>query len=112
MTNGRIDAARIDAILSGGDREIMRYLVTQAMTTEDILDDLPETIAEAVAEATGNCRASMATQREQLSILWREHEQRQGVRGAIGTTSRVVAWTIGILGTLVGILSAALAFLS
>jgi hypothetical protein len=90
-TNGKATDAEIAAILSGGREQIDRYLVTCAIGTKRVLDDLPESIAGAVSDAVAACRADTAEQREKLDALWTARTEARGVYRFWGTMGKVLA---------------------
>jgi len=98
MTDGRIDSASIEGILSGGREQIDRYLVTCAIETRNTLDDLPESIAATVSDAISACRADSMPQRRRLSELWTAHERAQGMRSFWATLGKVLAAACALAG--------------
>jgi len=91
MNNGKVTEAEINAILSGGRDEIDRYLVTCAIGTKKMLDDMPEAIAEAVADAIAGCRAESAERRGMVDELWTARTESRGVHRFWGTMGKVLA---------------------
>jgi len=45
MTNGRIDAAKIDALMHGPQEDRDRYLLTCAVETRHAIEDIPDIVA-------------------------------------------------------------------
>lgn len=98
MNNGRVTEAEINAILSGGRDEIDRYLVTCAIQTKKIMDDLPESIAEAVADAVASCRAESAERRDMVDELWEARTQARGVYRFWTVMGKVLAAACALAG--------------
>jgi len=56
------DQAEIDAILSGGRREVDRYLVTGVHRLTITVEEIPGMIALAIAEHQSSCRSQSRRQ--------------------------------------------------
>lgn len=57
MSNGKIDEAEVQAILSGGRSEVDAYLVRAVHELTRAVEDMPDMLAEAIAEHSTTCRA-------------------------------------------------------
>jgi hypothetical protein len=104
-TNGKATDAEIAAILSGGREQIDRYLVTCAIGTKRVLDDLPESIAGAVADSIAACRADTGEQREKLDALWTARTEARGVHRFWTTMGKVLAAACAFAGLIVTLAS-------
>ncbi len=105
MNNGRVTAAEIEAILSGGREQIDRYLVTCALSTKKTLDELPEAIAGAVSDAVSACRAESAERREHLDQLWEARQHAAGVRNFWSAWGKVLTVLCALGGLAVALLN-------
>jgi hypothetical protein len=56
MSNGKIDEAEVQAILSGGRSEVDAYLVRAVHELTRAVEDMPDMLAEAIAEHRADCR--------------------------------------------------------
>jgi hypothetical protein len=101
MNNGKVTAAEIDAILSGGREEIDRYLVTFALGAKKTLEDLPEALALSVSDAVAACRVESADRRERVDELWSARERAKGVRSFWSTMGKVLAALCALAGLFV-----------
>lgn len=104
-TNGKATDAEISAILSGGREQIDRYLVTCAIGTKRVLDDLPESIAGAVSDAVAACRADTAEQREKLDALWTARTEARGVYHFWSVMGKILAAACAFAGLIVALAS-------
>lgn len=50
MTNGKIDDAKIEALLHGSQNDRDRYLLTCAVETRRAIENVPDLVAEAIEE--------------------------------------------------------------
>lgn len=66
MSISNINQTEIDVILTGGRKEIDRYLVTGVHQLNIAVEEIPDLIAEAVAEHHSACRRQS---RKQLAAI-------------------------------------------
>ena len=62
MTNGAIDATQVEAILSGGQPSVNRYMVTTLQQLIVSVEDNPDAIARAVRAHQRDCRGQSRKQ--------------------------------------------------
>lgn len=101
MSDVQVTEAQIDVILSGGREEIDRYLVTCAIQTKRVLDDLPESIAGAVADAVAACRAETEDRRQKVDALWTTRTETRGVYRFWSTMGKILAAACALAGLIV-----------
>ena len=56
MSNGRIDEAEVQAILSGGRSQVDAYLVRAVHELTAAVEEFPDMLAQAIAEHHSSCK--------------------------------------------------------
>jgi hypothetical protein len=88
---------------------ILREHGDRLLAIEKSLLELPDIIGKKVTAAVKECREEAEVHREKVDCLWAEHQHGEGARGLLSNLGRTAAVTIGVVGTIVGILGAILA---
>lgn len=99
--NEYIDKAQVEAILAAGQPEVNRYLVTCAVQTKHIMDDLPESIVGAVSDAVAACRAETEGHRERVDALWTARTEVRGIYRFWSTMGKILAAACALAGLIV-----------
>lgn len=89
--------------------DILREHGDRLLAIEDSLRELPNIIGSQVKNAVKECREEAEAHRQKVDCLWVEHQHEEGAKGLLSNMGRTAVVTIGVLGTLVGILGAILA---
>lgn len=108
MTNGRIDAAEVDVLLSGDRRKIDQYLLTTAVETRDAVEAIPAAIKKTVHEEIAACR----TEREQITAAAVEHAAHKTTQEKQSDRQRkLITWVLASVGAAVVIASTVLSMI-